>query len=74
MPEPNKNSQRKKKKSLPQPSITVITVVKNSGKDLNTTIDSVSEQTYDNIEFIIIDGASSDTTPKGIDPVYFHGK
>jgi len=62
MPEPNKNSQRQKKKSLPQPSITVITVVKNSGKDLNTTIDSVSEQTYDNIEFIIIDGASSDTT------------
>ena len=51
------------KKSWPhRPLITVITVVKNNARELEKTIDSVLEQTYDNIEFVIIDGASSDST------------
>ena len=52
------------KKSLPhRPLITVVTVVKNNAWELKKTIDSVLEQTYDHIEYIIIDGASSDSTP-----------
>ena len=51
------------KHSLPsKPLITVITVVFNGDKTLKDTIESVIEQTYDNIEHIIIDGGSSDAT------------
>ncbi len=52
------------KKSLPGlPLITVITVVKNDARALEKTLASITEQTYDNIEFIVIDGASTDATP-----------
>lgn len=44
------------------PKVSVITVCYNAAKELEETILSVSEQTYDNIEFIIIDGKSSDDT------------
>jgi glycosyltransferase involved in cell wall biosynthesis len=51
------------KKTFPDsPLITVITVVLNEPPALKKTIASVLEQTYDNIEFIIIDGSSSDST------------
>ncbi len=46
------------------PLISVITVVYNGEKHLQQTIDSVSNQTYKNIEYIIIDGGSSDKTLK----------
>jgi glycosyltransferase involved in cell wall biosynthesis len=42
--------------------ITIITVSYNSEKTLNTTLKSVQNQNYRNIEHIIIDGASSDKT------------
>ncbi len=51
------------KRSSPQkPLITVITVVKNSGRVIEETIKSVLAQAYDNLEYIVIDGASSDDT------------
>lgn len=42
--------------------ISIITVVLNSGKTIADTISSVLSQTYKDIEYIIIDGASTDDT------------
>jgi glycosyltransferase involved in cell wall biosynthesis len=51
------------KHSLPnKPLLTVITVVFNGAATLEHTIRSVIEQTYGNVEHIIIDGGSTDTT------------
>ena len=44
------------------PLVSIITVVFNGELELETTIKSVVEQSYNNIEYIIIDGASSDRT------------
>ena len=40
----------------------VITITYNSGKTLEETIQSVAAQTYDNMEYLIIDGGSTDNT------------
>ncbi|WP_052172470.1 glycosyltransferase family 2 protein [Psychroserpens jangbogonensis] len=45
-----------------QPLISIVTVVFNGIKYLQQTIDSVANQTYPNIEYIIIDGGSTDGT------------
>ena len=51
------------KKDLPgEPLISIITVVYNSKDFFLQTIKSVFEQTYPNIELIVIDGGSSDGT------------
>ena len=42
--------------------ISIITVAFNSSKTIRDTIKSVQEQTYDNIEHIIVDGNSNDGT------------
>ncbi|SBS61206.1 glycosyltransferase family 2 protein [Vibrio atlanticus] len=45
-----------------KPLISIITVVYNGDKYLEETIESVKNQTYENIEYIIIDGGSTDNT------------
>lgn len=51
------------KKSYPnKPLISVITVVFNGQEFLEETINSVINQTYDNVEYIIIDGSPTDGT------------
>ncbi|MCP4970709.1 MAG: glycosyltransferase [Arcobacter sp.] len=46
----------------PNPLVSIITVVYNGSKYLQQTINSVTNQTYRNIEYIIIDGCSTDNT------------
>ena len=51
-----------KKSYEDKPLISIITVVYNGDKYLEETVQSVLSQTYDNVEYIIIDGASTDGT------------
>lgn len=52
-----------------KPKISVITVCFNAEKDIKKTMVSVLQQTYENIEYLILDGKSSDNTLKFIDEV-----
>lgn len=51
-----------KKNTDTHPLLSIVTVVYNGEKHLEQTIQSVLNQTYNNIEYIIIDGSSSDKT------------
>lgn len=48
--------------SATRPLVSVITVVRNSASSIGHAIQSVLEQSYDPIEYIVVDGASTDTT------------
>lgn len=45
-----------------KPLISVITVCRNADKLLEATVQSIASQEYQNIEYIIVDGASTDAT------------
>lgn len=45
-----------------QPLVSIITITRNRGKLIGRCIDSVLNQTYKNIEHIVVDGASDDNT------------
>jgi len=45
-----------------KPKLSVITIVYNNVKDIERTMLSVINQTYTDIEYIIVDGLSSDGT------------
>ena len=49
-----------KKSSKSKPLVSIITVVFNGDQHLEKTIQSIINQTYDNVEYIIIDGGSTD--------------
>ncbi len=51
-----------KQSSHATPLVTVITVVRNGEACIEQTIKSVLSQSYENIEYIVIDGASTDNT------------
>ncbi|QIA08525.1 glycosyltransferase family 2 protein [Draconibacterium halophilum] len=54
-------------KKKQHPLISIITIVKNGENSIEKTIKSVLNQSYKNIEYIIIDGLSTDNTVKKIE-------
>jgi GT2 family glycosyltransferase len=44
------------------PTLSVVTIVRNGKREIAKTMDSVLEQDYPNIEYVVIDGASTDGT------------
>ena len=45
-----------------QPLVSIITIVFNGEKDIQQTMDSVLQQSYGSVEYIVIDGGSTDAT------------
>jgi hypothetical protein len=51
-----------KKSTIEKPLVSIITVVFNAQNTIGKTIESVINQTYENVEYLIIDGGSTDGT------------
>ena len=51
-----------KKSNNINPLVSIVTVVLNGEKYLESTIQSIVGQSYENMEYIIVDGGSSDKT------------
>jgi FkbM family methyltransferase len=49
-----------------EPLVTYVTVVRNNATTLGRVIESVQEQTYTNVEHVVLDGASTDDTLEAI--------
>jgi glycosyltransferase involved in cell wall biosynthesis len=47
---------------MSEPQVSIITVTYNAGELLLNTLNSIKSQTYNNIEYIIVDGKSEDNT------------
>lgn len=47
---------------MEQTKVSIITIVYNNVRDIAHTLSSVAQQTYPNIEYIVVDGASTDGT------------
>jgi cellulose synthase/poly-beta-1,6-N-acetylglucosamine synthase-like glycosyltransferase len=54
--------QRSENQHEHRPLVSIITVVFNAASVLEATLESVFQQTYDQIEYILIDGGSTDST------------
>ncbi|MCK4910544.1 MAG: glycosyltransferase, partial [Thermodesulfovibrionales bacterium] len=50
------------RKMTEKPLVTIITVTLNAEKYLRETLESVACQDYPNIEYLIVDGGSTDST------------
>ena len=55
-----------KKSYKDKPLVSIITVVLNGEEHLNKTLNSVINQTYENLEYIVVDGGSTDGTVDNI--------
>lgn len=64
LPSINKSNRENSNPSDDAPLFSIITITFNAADYLQSTIDSVVKQTYGDIEYIIIDGASNDSTLK----------
>jgi glycosyltransferase involved in cell wall biosynthesis len=52
----------RRKSEADEPLLSIITVVRNDENKIERTVRSVIDQSYENIEYIVLDGASSDGT------------
>ncbi|WP_218277151.1 glycosyltransferase, partial [Pseudomonas sp. GW531-E2] len=60
--ERSRPGERPRSRPNERPGISIITCVRNGAETLSRTIDSIRRQTFPDIEYIVVDGASTDGT------------